>query len=194
MKAPDLEGAARGIAQFLSALGYDLNSPELAETPERVALAFASELLAGERADLKALLAEGSESAGGKAPGLVVLSNVQVTTVCPHHLLPALGTATLGYLPGKRVLGLGTLARLVELSARRLVLQESIGEAVVQALLEHAGAEGAFCRLDLVHTCLASRGAKHPEARVVTLARGGSLASDAATLDLALILGRQAEK
>jgi GTP cyclohydrolase I len=98
--------------------------------------------------------------------------------MCPHHLLPGIGAATVAYLPGDRVVGIGGLARTVDAFARRLTLQETIGEAVVRALLDHAGARGAYCRLELSHACLSARGARQPEAIVVTIARGGEAISD----------------
>jgi GTP cyclohydrolase I len=105
----------------------------------------------------------------------VVVRGLAVTTVCPHHLLPALGTAAVGYLPGQRLLGLGTFARLVDAASRRLTLQEGIGDRVVAALMSRGGARGAFCQIELVHGCLAARGPRRPEARMITLARAGEL-------------------
>jgi GTP cyclohydrolase I len=163
----------------------------LADTPKRVASAFIDELLQGERVDLGALLRDGSEPVSGKPPGLVLVKDISVTTLCPHHLLPAVGKASVAYLPGARLLGLGTVARLVEACGQRLSLQEAVGESVVQALLTHGGARGAFCRMELLHTCLSARGAGKAEARLVTLAQGGALSEPNAELTLALALGRE---
>lgn len=187
MKPADPESAARAIAAFLRALGYDPDSPELAGTPERVAEAFASELLAGERVDLARLVSDGTCETRA-ASGLIVMRDIAVTCVCPHHLLPALGHACIGYVPGGRLLGLGTLTRIAAACTQRLALQETVGESIVQALLEHAGARGAFCRLRLWHTCLASRGSRHPEARVISLARGGCLAGESGLREIELAL------
>lgn len=187
-KGYDEEAARRAIALFLSALGYDPSDPELADTPARVSEAFAHELLRGQKIDLGQLLLAGSEPTVDETAGLVVVRGISVVTVCPHHLLPGLGRATVAYLPGARLVGLGTLARLVDASARRLRLQESIGEEVVHALQAHVGARGAYCRLELLHTCLATRGAEEPEARLVTVARSGTLASAEGLAELALAL------
>ncbi|MFZ5895849.1 MAG: GTP cyclohydrolase I [Myxococcota bacterium] len=192
MRAPDLKAAAQGIAAFLRALGFDEGKPELSGTPERVAEAFANELLSGERIDLRELLRAGSEPVAAETSGLVLVRNISVVVVCPHHLLPAVGHATVAYVPGKRLLGLGTVARLVQACGHRLALQEAVGQGVVDALLEHAEARGAFCRLELLHTCLATRGAEQPEARLVTTSRGGSLAGNEGALELSLALSNAA--
>jgi GTP cyclohydrolase I len=187
----DRDGGARAIAAFLEALGYDPRSPEFAGTPERVVAAFADELLRGRDVDLGALLRDGSEPARTRAGGLVIVRGIQAVTVCPHHLLPGLGSAIVAYLPGERLIGLGAIARLVDACARRPTLQEHIGERVVSALIEHAGARGAFCELELLHTCFAARGAEQPEGRLVTVARAGELGRADAFAELSLALSVQ---
>lgn len=184
----DKAAAERAIADFLRALGRDPRlEPELAETPKRVAEAFADELLTGYATDLAALLADGSPPAKS-SPGIVVVRDIAVATVCPHHLLSSLGHATVAYRPGERVLGLGTLARLVDACARRLALQEQIGEQVVTSLVELGGARGAFCQITLRHSCLSARGSRQADATVRTQASAGDLADPgcARELDLAL--------
>src|SRR5262245_33156687 len=127
--AVDRAAARQAIADFLRALGRDPDEhAELEKTPERVVSAFADELLSGYDVDLEQLLADGAAVEPMPGSGVVVVRGVQIATVCPHHLLPALGSATIAYVPGSRVLGLGTLSRLVDAFARRLTLQERIGE------------------------------------------------------------------
>lgn len=186
----DREGAERGIALFLESLGYDTNDPLLSETPARVSAAFATELLRGRTIDLRELLLAGSEPLATRTGGMVLVRGIQVVTVCPHHMLPGIGTANVAYLPGGRLIGLGTLARLVDACSRRLTLQEAIGEAVVSALTEHAGALGAYCQLELLHTCLAARGAEQPGTRLVTVAERGELTGPEAHARLGLALIR----
>ncbi len=192
MKPVDREAAARAIASFLDALGYERSSEELAATPDRVAEAFATELLSGERVDLAELVRSGSAPAPTTPQGLVLVRRIAVTAMCPHHLLPAVGHADVAYVPGERLLGLGTITRLVEACARRLTLQESIGVHVVDTLIEFARARGAYCRLQLLHTCLVSRGSDQTEARLITSYAAGSLAGGAAAADLALAFGSSA--
>ena len=173
----DREAAARAIDDFLRALGHDpARAPDLQGTGRRVADAWADDLLGGERVDVPALLAAESFplAPGPSARSLVLLRDRPLATMCPHHLLPALGSATLVYAPGARVAGLGALGQLLEAFARRLTLQERIGEEVVSALMSGLGAEGAACSLRLRHACLSARGSREPS-WVETLAFAGSL-------------------
>jgi GTP cyclohydrolase IA len=174
--AVDRSAAERAIAAFLTALGHDpQKSADLRDTPARVVEAFERDLLSGYSVDVPALLAAESTPLAKDAPrGLVLVRDVSVATVCPHHLLPGLGRATIAYTPGDRIVGIGTLARVAEAFARRLTLQETIGEEVVRALVEHGGARGASCTLEFRHTCLAARGSRQNDATVVTVARAGA--------------------
>jgi len=186
----DFDAAAHAIAAFLRALGYDPDThPNLRETPERVARAYADELLRGAAVDVAELVRAGSEPRPESEPGgLVAVRGIEMATVCPHHLTPALGRATVAYIPGARLLGVGTVARLVDACARRLTMQESIGQQVVDALMQHAGAHGAYCRLVLVHGCLSARGTCQTRASVATVASAGELAGPAASPHLQLLL------
>ncbi len=171
----DRARAQLAITDFLQALGHDPDSdPELQGTAERVTSAFADELLRGYGVDTKRLVSEALSPARGDED-LVVVSHIRVATMCPHHLMPALGEAQVAYLPGRHVLGIGTLARLVHAFAERLTLQETIGERVVEALMGEAGARGACCRLSMRHTCLSARGSREHNAQVDSWARAGEL-------------------
>jgi len=174
------------VREFLSALGREPEQePELQGTPARVVEAYATDLLSGYDVDVKALLAEGEAIAESKVSGLIALSGISVSTICPHHLLLSNGTASVVYRPGSRLFGLGALAALVNAYARRLSLQESIGESVVQALVEHGAARAAYCEVRLVHGCLVARGSRQTGAELTTTARRGDL--DASELALALL-------
>src|SRR3954470_7634354 len=120
----DREAAARAIRDFLQALGFDpKHHADLAETPERVTEAFADDLLAGHGVNVKELLQKGAcEAPNAAKGGAVAVTEIAVATVCPHHLLPALGRAHVVYLPGSSLLGVGTITALVGAFARRLTL------------------------------------------------------------------------
>lgn len=175
--AVNREAARAAIRDFLVALGHDPERErELSETAQRVTDAYADELLSGYGVDVAELLRHGSsELAQGAGADPVVLDELSVVTVCPHHLLVAEGRATVAYVPGTRVVGFGTVARLVDAQSRRLTLQESIAPAIADALMEHAGARGACVRLVLNHACLRSRGPVQSNARAISLCARGSL-------------------
>ena len=94
------------------------------------------------------------------------------------------------YLPGSLLLGIGTITALVDTFARRLTLQEAIGQNVVSTLVEHAGARGAYCELELEHSCLRARGERQARALVRSCARAGEFANRDALTEIALALGR----
>ena len=151
-----------------------------------MAEAWASELVDGYDVDVAALLTSESLAALPDA-GLVAIRGLSVATMCPHHLLPARGTATVVYLPGPSITGLGTLARLVDAFAHRLTLQETITSNVTAALIEHLGARGAACKLSLSHACLAVRGERKDAALVSTISLAGTFDQAGPNRDLALV-------
>jgi GTP cyclohydrolase I len=182
----DRAAAARAIEDFLRALGHEPEG-ELAGTGERVADAWADDLLEGEAIDAAALLREGALDLDAHGSGLVLVRDLAVTTMCPHHLLPAHGTATVAYLPGARVAGIGTIAHVVDVLAHRLTLQERISDDVVALLVHELGARGALCRLSLTHSCLIARGERKTGSIVETLAVAGTFAVASPDRDLAFL-------
>jgi GTP cyclohydrolase I len=187
MKRPaDPQRAERALAEFLEALGYDRDNPELCETPARVVEAYMRDLVVGEDVDIVQLIEAGSVP--GQSQSLVLLSDIAVCTLCPHHLLPAQGLATVAYVPGNRLLGLGTVAALVSALSRRLTLQERITEAVVESLMTVAGAKGAYCSMSLEHACLRLRGQRQASAVVRTSKLEGSLLEPERARELSLLL------
>jgi GTP cyclohydrolase I len=184
--------AAKAVHAFLRAIGRDPDGdPDLRDTPARVADAWAKELVDGYDVDIAGLLMSESASVPSASPGLVGVRGLSVATMCPHHLLPARGTAAVLYVPGELITGLGTLARLVDAFAHRLTFQEAIASAVAGALVEHLGARGAACKLSLSHSCLASRGERQDAAIVDTIAFAGSF--DRAGPDRDLVLATLSE-
>jgi GTP cyclohydrolase IA len=173
-RPPDLARAERGVRELLLGLGFELEAGELEGTPARVVNAYAKELLAGYDDDLAEVIREGSEPCSG-ALDPVLLTDIQTATVCPHHLLVAEGRAMVAYEPGARLLGLGTIVRVVEVVSRRLAFQEEIAGLVVRALMEEAGAQGAYCQLELEHACLRDRGSRERAAKTLSAQAAGTL-------------------
>lgn len=172
---PDRTAAARAIEDFLRAIGRDpARDPNLEGTGARVADAYIDELCDGYRVDVAKLLSESAIQGGSE---IVIVRDIAVTTMCPHHLLPGDGTAAVAFAPGpekggpeKGLVGIGAIVRLVDAFAHRLTLQETIGEEVSHALVTHLKARWAGCRLTMIHSCMTARGERRHGTRVESLA------------------------
>lgn len=173
--AVDREAAARAIDAFLRAIGQDPGADAaLAGTGVRVANAFIDELCAGYAVDAAALLERDLIAASPSSRELVIVRDIAVSTMCPHHLLPAQGLAHVAFAPRARVVGIGALVRLVDVFAHRLTLQEVIGREVVGALMKALEPSWAACRIVLSHACMTARGERRHGASVETFALEGS--------------------
>lgn len=147
----DLDAAQAAAHAFLTALGIDLDHGALADTPARMARAY-SELLTPREFDLTTFPNdEGYEQ-------LVMMQGIPFRSLCEHHALPFIGTADVGYLPGKRIIGLSKLARVVELFAHRAQVQERMTKQVTDWLADHLAPKG-------VGGCAARRAPVHDVAR-----------------------------
>jgi GTP cyclohydrolase I len=183
----DREAAARAIEDFLRALGRSPeHEPELLGTGARVAAAFADELLEGYAVDVDALL---SQNVFAGHSELVIVRDVPIATVCPHHLMPGTGLATVAFAPDEHLIGVGTVARLLDALSRRLALQEQVGERTVAALQKHLAPRWTACRILMTHACMVTRGERPHGARVETLALAGGEVAEGAVYT-ALGLGR----
>jgi GTP cyclohydrolase I len=121
---------------------------------------------------------------------LVLVSDIPVHSLCEHHLLPFTGVAHVGYLPGERIVGLSKLARVVDLFARDLQVQERLTQQIADWLEEHLAPRGVGVVLEAEHLCMSLRGVQKPGARTVTSALHGLVREDSRTrqefLDLAM--------
>ena len=167
----DLAAARRAAAEFLTALGIDLDQDGLRETPARMARAYA-ELFDRPPVRLTTFdIAEGYDE-------LVIARAIPFRTVCEHHLLPFSGVAHVGYVPAERILGLSKLARLVEHFSARPQTQERLTRQVADCLAERLRPRGAGVVLEAEHSCMTIRGVRATGATTVTSALLGSLRSD----------------
>jgi GTP cyclohydrolase I len=169
--APDLAAAQRAATEFLAALGIDLDSNGMRETPARMARAYA-ELF--DPAPLRLTTFDNAEG----YDELVIARRIPFRTLCEHHLLPFAGVAHVGYLPGERILGLSKLARIVEHFAARPQTQERLTRQVADCLLDRLQPRGAGVVLEAEHTCMTLRGVRATGATTVTSALLGSLRAD----------------
>jgi GTP cyclohydrolase IA len=177
----DRQAAAAAIEAFLRAIGRD--GPDLQGTGARVAAMFVDDLCSGYSVDTAKLVADSIISAPAPPPGstgvraamgaLVVVRDIPMVTTCPHHLVPSIGSATVAFKAKAHLLGLGTIAALVDAHARRLALQEHIGEAVVADLETALDPSWVGCRITLSHACMIVRGERAHGTRVETVALRG---------------------
>jgi GTP cyclohydrolase I len=168
----DVEAAARAVSDLLVALGHDPTTEHLAETPRRVASAYV-ELLTPRPFDLTTFPNdEGYDE-------LVLARDIPFQSLCEHHLLPFHGVAHVGYVPDARILGLSKLARVVELFACGLQVQERLTQQVADWLNEHVAPQGVGVVLEAEHMCMSLRGVRAQGSRTVTSAVLGLLRHDA---------------
>ena len=165
----DRAAAANAIDAFLRAIGRDATKePDLVGTGARVADAFLDELCAGYAIDGRALVEKHAMEAS-ETP-LVVVRDIPVVTTCPHHLMPAVGTADVALSAKKRIVGIGAIGELVDAHARRLSLQEHIGERVADDLDAVLAPEWVAVRILLSHGCMIARGSRPIGTKVETMA------------------------
>jgi GTP cyclohydrolase I len=170
----DLVAAERAAAEFLIALGVDVDTESLAATPARMARAYA-EMFNARPFDLTTFPND------AKYDELIIARSIPVHSVCEHHLLPFVGVAHVGYLPGERILGLSKLARVVELFARRPQVQERLTQQVADWLQDHVAPRGVGVVVEAEHLCMTMRGVQASGATTVSSALHGQLRSDAAS-------------
>jgi len=169
--AINLDAAARAVADLLAALGQDLDNDHIRDTPQRVAAAYA-EMLTPRDFNLTTFPNDEGYNE------LVLARNIPFHSLCQHHMLPFKGVAHVGYLPGKRILGLSKLARVVELFSRRFQVQERLTKQVADWLDHELDPKGVGVVLDAEHLCMTLRGVEAAGSRTVTSALHGLLRSD----------------
>jgi GTP cyclohydrolase IA len=170
----NLPAAERAVRDLLLALGRDPSSPHLADTPRRVAESF-TEMLTPREFDLTTFPNDEDYDE------LVLARSIPVQSLCEHHMLPFTGVAHVGYLPGERILGLSKLARVVELFARDLQVQERLTVQVAKWLQEHLTPKGVGVVIEAEHMCMSMRGVQARGSRTITSSVHGVLRADAAS-------------
>jgi GTP cyclohydrolase IA len=167
----DLAAAERAAADLLRALGQPIGSHGMADTPRRMAQAYA-EMLTSDSFDFTTFAnSEGYDE-------LVVVEDIPVRSVCEHHMLPFVGVAHLGYLPADRILGLSKLARLVDFYGHRTQTQERLTQQIAEHLDRQLAPRGVGVVIEAEHTCMSLRGVRAAGTRTVTSALLGTLRTD----------------
>lgn len=168
-------GPDENIIRSLQYIGEDPNREGLLETPSRVVKSW-NTLYGGYYTDPTTLLKVFSD---GACDEMVVLKDIEFYSTCEHHMLPFFGKAHIGYLPNKKIVGVSKLARLLEVFARRLQIQERIGQQVTETIMQVLKPKGCGCLLEAQHFCMTSRGVQKQNSVMVTSSLRGAFREDA---------------
>ena len=175
MKEPNEKKIAALVKQLLAELDEDPSRDGLVKTPMRVAKSLLF-LTRGYRQTPRGVLNNAVFDAG--ANHMIVLRNIEVYSMCEHHMLPFFGTCAVGYIARNKVLGVSKIARIVECFARRLQIQERLTEQVAAAIQDAAKAEGVGVVFRCRHLCMMMRGVEKQNSEMVTSAMLGSFRED----------------
>ena len=174
----DEDKIARGVRLILEGIGEDAERDGLRRTPERVAN-FYAELTEGMWQDAKS---EVVPLPGDSHDEMVIVKDIAIASVCEHHLAPFVGYCHIAYIPkGGRIVGLSKLARVAEIFARRLQVQERLTKQIADTLFEELQPLGVMVVIEAEHTCMTLRGVKKPGAKTVTSAVLGGFRRDPRT-------------
>ena len=177
-KKIDLDKVARGVRLILEGIGEDPDREGLKKTPERVA-DFYAELTEGMWIDAKQHIVP---LPGDSHDEMVLVKDISIASVCEHHLAPFVGKCHIAYIPKNgRIVGLSKLARVAEVFARRLQVQERLTQEIAQTLFDGLKPLGVMVVIEAEHTCMTLRGVKKPGAVTITSAVLGGFRRDSRT-------------
>ena len=167
-----------GIILLLEGLGLDPENQHLVKTPERVSRMWAETLAAGYDKDVKRILDVQFDDDYNE---MVVVKDIPFMSTCSHHLVPFVGTAKIGYIPNGKVTGLSKLARVLDVFAQRLQVQERLTRQVANAINEALEPKGVGVVLSAEHMCMTHRGVKKPGSTTITSCLLGEMMDSAKT-------------
>jgi GTP cyclohydrolase IA len=187
---PNAERIEKLVRQLLVELGEDPDREGLVKTPQRVAKALAF-LTHGYRANLDEVINEALFTQ--KTSSMVIVKDIEVYSMCEHHMLPFFGRCHIGYIPNGKVFGVSKLARLVDMYARRLQLQERLTEQISEVVMNSIDAKGVGVMIEARHLCMMMRGVEKQNSVMVTSSVLGIFREHLATREEFLTLaGRKA--
>ncbi len=166
---------ASHYAEIIRLIGENPSREGLVDTPMRAAKAMYY-LTRGYRQNIDEVIHGAMFEAPGS--GMVVVRDIEFYSLCEHHILPFFGTVSVGYLPGEKIVGLSKVARLVDLFARRLQVQERFAQQLCDTLYEHLQARGVMVSCRARHLCMQMRGVEKQSATTVTVAASGDFKTD----------------
>jgi len=166
------------VRQLITSLGEDPEREGLKRTPLRVAKAL-DFLTSGYTTSAESIIKNALFDEDVRE--MVVVRDIEFYSLCEHHVLPFFGHAHVGYLPNGKVVGLSKIARVVDVFARRLQVQERLTSQVADALMDHLGAHGVAVVMEASHTCMMMRGVQKQSSTTISSAMRGTFESDART-------------
>lgn len=189
-KPTDMPAAVRDL---LVAIGEDPERDGLKKTPQRVDASLRA-LTRGYKMSVKQVIGDAMFEESHQS--MILVRDIELYSLCEHHILPFFGRAHVAYIPNGRIVGLSKLPRIVEVFARRLQVQERLTDQVADAIMDALHPQGVGVVIDCVHLCMAMRGVEKQNSRTVTSALRGVFRDDPRTRDEFLRLvspGRWAE-
>lgn len=160
----------RLVQDQLAYIGEDPHREGLVDTPKRIVKMW-DEIYGGYKQHPKDVLtvfdADGYDQ-------IILLKNIELYSTCEHHMVPFFGKAHIAYIPGEKLIGISKLARLLDIYAKRLQIQERIGDQVTDALMEYLKPKGAACIIEACHLCMRMRGVEKQNATMVTSSLRGA--------------------
>lgn len=183
----DLKKIEQGVKLLLEGIGEDLARPGIQRTPARVASSMA-ELCRGLDPESRSPLSVMYEDDQNE---MIIVKDISFSSLCEHHLLPYLGRCDIVYLPADdRIAGLSAIVELVENLAARPTIQERLTTEIANTLMEELGAKGVMVVMEAEHMCLAMRGVKKRDSRIVTSAMRGYLKRPETRSEALALIGR----
>ena len=176
---PSREEAMRAVKTLIAWAGDNPDREGLIETPKRVVKAY-EEFFEGYKIDPTEILSKTFEEVEGYDE-MVLIKNIRLESHCEHHIVPILGKAHVAYMPKKRVVGISKIARLVDVFAKRLQIQETLTSQIAETLQSVLDPLGVAVLIDASHQCMTTRGVHKPESSTVTSAMKGIFKENAVT-------------
>ncbi|MBN2857288.1 MAG: GTP cyclohydrolase I FolE [Candidatus Delongbacteria bacterium] len=178
MEEKKLQRLQELFEEILKVLGEDISREGLVKTPLRVAKAY-SYLTKGYREDIDRVVNGAVFSTDND--DMVIVKNIELYSLCEHHMLPFIGKCHVAYIPKGKVLGLSKIARIVDVFSRRLQIQENLSREIAEAVLKYTGAEGVGVVIEAQHLCMMMRGVEKQNSVMTTSTMLGSFRDEAAT-------------
>ena len=175
--------------KIIESTGEDVSRPGLLDTPDRAAKAFAY-LTSGYHMDLKEVINDALFPSDSEE--MVIVKDIELFSLCEHHLLPFIGKCHVAYIPSGKVLGLSKVARIVDMFGRRLQIQEALAQEIASTVQEATNARGVGVIVEAKHMCMMMRGVEKQNSSMKTSAMLGSFRTDQATrTEFLTLLGNQ---